>query len=402
MKRTTHPSERGQALVLIVAGIIALVAITALAVDGGNAFSDRRHAQNAADTSALASALAMIRGNDWYSTGLSRAADNGYDNNGATNTVQVVTPPIEGPYAGNDEYVQVIIVSHVETYFAPVIGVDEITNRVLAVARAKPPELSEMFFGNAIVSTAPHECKAMKYQGNAGTTVTGGGVFVNSDCSCDSTAAFFNNSGSAALTIPDGGLTSVGCIRYKPGAVVPAPGAPVPSLQLPYPPPYIFPDTTEMCQGATKWNGTFPPAGVTSLAAGVHCVNGTFKMNAGDTLTGHNVTIVMLNGDVSWNGGATINLDAPDSGTYKGLLIYMPLNNAGTISINGNSGSSFTGTFLAPAAAVSVNGTGGVSGMNSQIIGYTVDLSGTSATTIHYDADDNWQAPIPPQIELTQ
>ena len=50
--------ERGQVLVLVVFGIVALVGITALVIDGGNAFLDRRKAQNAADSAALASALA--------------------------------------------------------------------------------------------------------------------------------------------------------------------------------------------------------------------------------------------------------------------------------------------------------------------------------------------------------
>jgi uncharacterized membrane protein len=53
-------SEKGQALILIAFGIVTLIGFTALAVDGGRVFSDRRNAQNAADTSALAAALAEL------------------------------------------------------------------------------------------------------------------------------------------------------------------------------------------------------------------------------------------------------------------------------------------------------------------------------------------------------
>ena len=74
--------ERGQALILIVFAIFALVGLTGLTIDGGNVFADRRHAQNAADTAAYAAALAKVRGGDWQSAGLARAADNDYDNNG--------------------------------------------------------------------------------------------------------------------------------------------------------------------------------------------------------------------------------------------------------------------------------------------------------------------------------
>ena len=54
--------ERGQALILITFAAIALFGITGLAIDGSNKFSDRRHAQNAADSAALAAALVKTNG----------------------------------------------------------------------------------------------------------------------------------------------------------------------------------------------------------------------------------------------------------------------------------------------------------------------------------------------------
>ncbi|HEX9332631.1 MAG TPA: pilus assembly protein TadG-related protein, partial [Anaerolineales bacterium] len=53
--------ERGQALILIAFAAVGLVGFAALAIDGSRVFSDRRHAQNAADTAVLAAALAKIR-----------------------------------------------------------------------------------------------------------------------------------------------------------------------------------------------------------------------------------------------------------------------------------------------------------------------------------------------------
>ncbi len=64
MKRTCL-SERGQALILITLAAIGLFGFAALAIDGSSAFSDRIHAQNAADTAALAAGLTKIRGGDW-------------------------------------------------------------------------------------------------------------------------------------------------------------------------------------------------------------------------------------------------------------------------------------------------------------------------------------------------
>src|ERR1043166_5008772 len=60
MKTMKRSFERGQALVLIALAAIGLFAIAGLAIDGSAKYSDRRHAQNAADTAALAGAYAKI------------------------------------------------------------------------------------------------------------------------------------------------------------------------------------------------------------------------------------------------------------------------------------------------------------------------------------------------------
>ena len=402
-----HSSERGQVLVIIAVAIIGLVGITGLAIDGSRAYSDRRQAQNAADTAALAAALSYAHepDGDFASVGFSRAASNGFDDNGITNDVEVNHPPVEPSfYAGNNDYVQVIITSHLGTLFGRVVGIEQLTNTVEAVARVYPSEYTEMYFGNAVVGLAPHECKAIKYQGNADTTLTGGGLFVNSDCP---DAAFFNNSSSAALDAPS--LTSVGGVAYKEGALD-VPSISTGAQAFSYPPrEIVLPNIA--CSGDAEvnddtmtpgnWSGMFPPSGVTYLESGVYCVNGEFKLNASDVLIGHDVVISMESGGVTWNGGATIQLDAPESGPFKGLLLYMPITNSSDIKINGNSDSKFAGTILAPASPIQINGTGGADGFHCQVIGYTVDIAGTSAMDIRYDDSENWDAPTPQSIELT-
>jgi hypothetical protein len=407
--KKNFPSERGQAIIVIALALVGLLALTALAIDGGNAYSERRRAQNAADTTVLDSALAKVRGQNLYTEGLARAASNSYVDSdptaGSTSpdvNVEIYNPPISGPYTGHAEYVQAIITAEVPTYFGRVIGITKVTNKVEAVARAKPPVFSPMFYGNAIVGLSPDDCKAVVYQGNANTTVTGSGIYVNSNCE---SSAFFNNSSSAQLTAPC--LQSVGGIEYKPGAIN-IPPACIITGAAPLPPP-IYPNPT-CSDNAEKdgntlspgnYNGTFPPAGVTELESGVYCVNGNFRLNAGDVLNGTEV-IIRVSGDVRWNGGATINLSAPTSGPFEGLLLFLPEGNTNEVEINGNSGSTFTGTILAPSASVSINGSGGVTGLNSQVIGYTVNLSGTSNTTINYNAGQNYQAPENPAVQLVQ
>jgi hypothetical protein len=48
-----------------------------------------------------------------------------------------------------------------------------------------------------------------------------------------------------------------------------------------------------------------------------------------------------------------------------------------------------------------INGTGGT-GLHGQIIGYKVDLSGTSNTSIVYNNNENWNPLIPAQIQIAQ
>jgi len=412
MKEQTPQKERGQALVIIALAAVALFAFAALAIDGSMVFSDRRHAQNAADTSAMAAALSKVRQGSWEADGLARAASNSYDNDGTTNEVYVYNPPVDGTYAGNTQYIQVKIISRVDTFFARVIGISQVTNRVEAVTRAIPSKITPLFDGNAVVGLAPHDCKAVVYQGNANTTVTGSNIFVNSDCD---DAAFFNNSSAADLTVPC--LNSVGGITYNPGAINVSNGCMASGAEpYVYPPEnYFYPDVVCPTGGSQTGNtlspgtysGHFPPSGVEILDGGVYCVNGDFRVNASDTLTGNGVFIYMQSGDVTFNGGATVNLSAipgpmdPDTNPYGGLLLYMPMTNSGTISLNGNAGSSFTGTIFAPAADISILGTGD-GGLNGQVIGYTVDLSGTSEVSINYDNSLNWNPLIPAQIQVAQ
>ncbi len=420
MKAPQHRTERGQALILIVFAIIGLIGMTALAIDGGNVYAERRRAQNAADTSAIAAALSKARGGDvatYDAAALTRAASNNYNDSdaGASSSspdvnVEVYSPPISVPgsgnaYVGNSQYVQVIITATIKTYFGRVIGISQITNKVQAIARAKPPITRPMANGNAIVGLEPNDCKAIFYQGNADAIITGGGLYSNSACA---DAAFFNNSSSAQLTAPC--LQAVGGIQYANGALnIPSScilrdQPPLPSIV--YPDPKC--DVNAQVNGSTMSPGNysgnkFPPAGVTNLDSGIYCINqGDFTLNGNDTLTGEHVVIVVRTGNVTWNGGANIKLSAPTTGPYAGLLLFLPESNHATVKIDGNSSSTFTGSILAPSSEIDVNGTGSPEGLDCQVIGNTVNISGTTTMKINYNAGNQYWAPIPPQIELVQ
>ncbi|KAF0108804.1 MAG: hypothetical protein FD146_690 [Anaerolineaceae bacterium] len=418
MKHHSH-HQRGQALVLIVLAIVGLIGLTALAVDGGNAFTDRRHAQGAADAAALAAALAKVHDQNWSQAGLARAADNEYTNDGVRSTVTVSNPPgpdcdgaipnpvnlVADPNDKIEYYIQVIIRSNVDTYFAPVVGVDQVHNCVEAIARARPAVTTPIAYGNAMVSLHQSECASFWVQGTAETIVTGSGVFVNSNCASGNFQAF--------TQIGDGTLSAdsvcvVGGATYEAGEVTPPPQTSC-GTQLPYPPEYIWPQPTCSVDG-TRSDGILTPGNIpgswlgadVTLQPGIYCISGDATINANDVVTGVGVLLYFMDGGLHINGGAEINLSAPTTGDYAGLLIYLPLTNDSLVLLNGNANSTFTGTILAPASEIQINGTGSSYGYHCQIIGLTIELIGTADTSIFYDDSANYDITLPPTIEVVR
>ena len=103
--------------------------------------------------------------------------------------------------------------------------------------------------------------------------------------------------------------------------------------------------------------------GEVNLEPGLYCIKGDVTMNAGDVVKGADVTLYFMDGKVTINGGATVQLSAPSgkdvSPALKNILFYVPskVDNKGNVSgaavtINGNSDSYFTGTIYAPGSDV--------------------------------------------------
>jgi hypothetical protein len=49
-----------------------------------------------------------------------------------------------------------------------------------------------------------------------------------------------------------------------------------------------------------------------------------------------------------------------------------------------------------------LNGIMNTSAYHTQVIGYTVDLIGTAEIVVTYNAAEQYEAPIPPAVELVQ
>lgn len=459
-------NERGQALILVVFAIFGLLALTALTIDGGNAYSDKRHAQNAADTAALAAARAKVRADiNWVNAGEAIASENGYTDNGATVTVYVLScddhdgnPPdayCDLP-SGTDEsgYVQVQITSTIRTYFARVIGVEHITNHVDAVAKARPEDINPNTFGQALISLMPG-CKGESswphdpfvVGGNSVNIIGGSGVFVNSNCS-----GAYDQSGSSGVTIvdldgdgqPDGDICVVGGADYTSGTT-PPPTAncgghmdnPLSVIQWPNLQDYCendapngsiteVPDSNHIYYAEPGvYNSDFPdatPAGKLYIKRGIYCIMGgaDFKLNSTWTITtdlndsgtqeaNEGALFYLEQGGVSLNGSSTLVLNAlihfyPDDPAVTPLhiLFYLPVGNTSTVSMNGGSGSYFSGSIVAPSGHVILNGNTDGYTVNSQIMGYTIATAGTGSITLNYNNSDNYTYTLQPEVELNK
>ncbi len=393
-------NQRGQALVMIALAIVGLVGFAALAIDGGNVFSDRRHSQNASDTAGFAAALALTRGEtNWKNFGFDRAKNNGYDPADGVTKVDVylcselpqtvngivLTCTGKGLPAGADpaEYVYVHIKSSVKLFFAPVVGWRQIINNTDAVVHAQTEKETKMFPGYAIVSTMTG-CPAynhdpFKVSGSSGTTIINAGILVNSNCQDPDPA--YQQDGASSTVKTDTGVCVVGDADY---------------------------------------NHTIPPPGKLLLQKGIYCFDdGIDLQSTWDITTDLNdngqydsgsegVFFYVAHGDITFNGSSHLDIHAITTTEqnfpkdYVNYLIYVPPTNEATVKITGDNGSQFWGTILAPSSYVVLNGGTGTVGLHSQIIGYSVAIEGNGNLNVTYNAADTPTTTLSPSLAPTE
>ena len=99
-------------------------------------------------------------------------------------------------------------------------------------------------------------------------------------------------------------------------------------------------------------------------------------------------------GTVDINGGAEIDMSAPTSGTYDGILFYQDRRavqtNSNANMINGTSTSSFGGAMYFPSTHLNINGNAGLTFTCAQFVSWTVEFSGNSgiSNTVNSSCDD--------------
>jgi hypothetical protein len=116
-------------------------------------------------------------------------------------------------------------------------------------------------------------------------------------------------------------------------------------------------------------------SGTRTMKPGIYVVSGgDFKINANANISGTGVTIYIKAGtNVSINGNATMNLSAPTSGTYSGMLFFGDRTGTGGVSMNGTAASKLTGAVYFANQDVNYLGNFSGNGDCTQVVGKTVE-----------------------------
>lgn len=399
-----HRSERGQAIVLVVLALVALMGFAALAVDGGQVYSERRRAQNAADASAYAAAMAAVEGGDPVQAAYDQASYNDY----LISNVQVNHPPVGGEFAGDNSYYQVVITAQVQPAFASIVTSQAMQVKAEAVSHIDP--VKAITTGNAIHALEDWGV-AIEYKGNITVNVYGGNIFSN--------AGMTKKGGSGSITVFDGDIlyssgTCDGCTK---GQVNPDPkpsGGPLYVTQLPTPAcpgPAPAIDTTNniMYPGTYSANIDFKGGKNKvpwTMKPGMYCLQSGMQINGNEEVIGKGVFIVMLGGEIRLNGGGKVKLSRPDDLTdangnqWGGMLIYAPPSNPQQVFLSGNNETVFSGTILAPESWCSFGGNSDALGLNANIICNKILFHGNPTITVNYNQPQNFQ--LPPTLELSK
>jgi len=440
MKIRITKSEHGQAVVLLVFAMIALLGFTALAVDGSMVYSDRRFAQNGGDASSLAGGAAAastlansaVLYHNWPCSSpttsipseLQPAADAAKvaaRNRGADNSFTIdigntdpednlieISCGAEGTGLHPDKYMDIRTRLHMttQTAFAHFVYGGIMRNTVEAVTRIQPPE--NLGWGHAVVALNPKPCavvgvdEGISFQGDSDTLITDGGVFTNG---CLQTRSCISG---PFVDIEDANVvyhqvkqpSDLNCFDL----IGDTPGTKTQTSEIMPSEAYTI-DEPDCSQA--RYTGSWPPPDAVpgspprDLAPGLYCIDGGITINTvNESFSGTDITIYLRSGPYAHNGGTVVAL-APDPfdgtppvfGAVEGLILYVKpvgdcLTNTaagGAVTINGNSTSRYRGTILAPTSTIKINGVEEGFLFQSQVIGCNVKVAGTANTNVLFN-----------------
>jgi len=401
-------SERGQALLLGIVALVALMGFTAMTIDVGVGFGAKAQAQRAADSAAYAAALEHLLAGasdaEAADAAYKWAAANGYDNSTPDTSITVNIPPLSGPNVGDDFFVEVIIDDQEGTYFADVMGTEfwDITSRAVATTDTVPKPYG-------IITLNPNLCKATNVDGSVTIKITDAGTFTQSNCQPDA----FHTQGSILVDSADndvvGGWQSGGEVDPPPSKAYPIidPLAGLPAPTPPNAPVQPCPTYSGLAAVIDLSPGVYdcelnpPGAWSFNFLPGEYLITGGLVMSGGGgatfddsivtirgsglqltgngTITSTETMFYIEEGATTLTGTGVMSFTAPSTGIYRGVVLFHARDNTSLFTMTGNSAQDGWGTVYAPAAQIDFSGNGST---NFQFISDTFYAHGNSNAEI--------------------
>jgi Flp pilus assembly protein TadG len=383
--------EGGNIAILFAFMLPLVVGAAAFGVETTLWYQARLKLQAQADAAAFAAVLDKKAGAS--NAAVTAAATKAATTNGfvaANGGLTVNTPPASGSSGPNA--VEVILTANQPRYFTALFTSAALTMSARAVAKYTQNGAACILALDPSVSGAAH------FSGSSSLTLNGCSVMANS-----TSASAVSMQGNAAQL-------SAECVYAAGGAslnshAVLTCGSAVGGAS-PIPDPFAgLPAPTDASACKTVSGTTLNPGnycsgfsmngGNVTLNPGVYIISGgAFKLNGNLTLTGTGVTFYIKTGtSISMNGNSTVNLTAPTTGPYAGMLFFGERTNTASHLFNGNNSSHMTGNLYFAGGTVGYSGS--FSGQNgcTQIVADQVDWTGNSSFSI--DCSTYGMSPIP-------
>jgi Flp pilus assembly protein TadG len=385
--------ESGQALLLVAVAMAVILGFAGLVVDVGQLHYTQSRLQAAADAAAVSGALEIA-----YCGGTSNCSEmqtaaqkalveNGFA--GSTLVTQCATGAGSGltltinngpcaagsaandPNYGNTSYVEALVSEPQPTYFIRVLG---ITSTMLS-ARA------EATVGNFPFCVDTLGSSGTTFQSNGGTLTASCGILVNSTGS----PAFQANGGTITASAIDisggdqitGASVSPTPTTHAPGLSNPLSWVPVPAVgSCTFSKAYSVNGGNVALNPGNYCGGIIVNSGVATFNPGFYTLGGSGLLVNGGSMSGNGVTLYFQAGSATFNGSNNINLVAPTTGTYAGILFFQNPSDTSSATINGGTGSVFQGALYFPDATVQLNG-GNVAAYTI-VVSKSVQMNGSS------------------------
>lgn len=390
----------GASAIIFALSLPVFVGFVGLGTEAGLWYLTERRVQSAADMAAYTGALEYRSGAIFSTINTEAeiaATDNGYDNSSATLTVTTV---------GKDT-VRAVIVEEQPRLFSGVFmktATQSITVEAEATFESGGPA--------CVLALSSIEFDALTFTGNTDVDLKDCNIMSNSSAS-QSILQTGSSTVSADCVYAAGGIshnsnmTTTNCSSpvenaqpsADPYAHLNVPASPAACTAIPK-----FKPTTNFTLSPGRYCGDMVLKGDVTFSPGTYIIDGgDLEATSQARVSGTDVTIVMTGGgEIKINGGAELNLSAPSSGYFSGVLFYQDRNDSGYQHvINGNSSSSFDGAMYFPSSEVKMLGSGAATGGCLQLIADTIYFSGTSSFEHNCATSGTTQIDIVGGVSLT-